>query len=155
MDVIIKELETKTVLAIRHVGPYPEIGAVFQTLSAWAGKNGLFGPETEVIGVYYDNPETTPAEACRSDACITLSGPVEAPEGFHTGEIAGGAYAMAVHAGPYEKLPDVYMMLYGDWPRESGRQPDMTKPCFESYLNNPYEEKPEDLRTEVYMPLLG
>jgi DNA gyrase inhibitor GyrI len=49
----------------------------------------------------------------------------------------------------------VYQTLQGDWPGESGRQPDMTRPCFERHLDNPREVKSEDIRTEIYVPLLG
>ena len=38
-------------------------------------------------------------------------------------EIPGGEYAVVTHKGPFERLPDVYAQLYGDWLPHSGREP--------------------------------
>ena len=155
MEVAIKEIAAKRVLALAHVGPYTGIGAAFEKLCAFAGEKGLLGPATEVLAIYYDDPAQTPAEALRSEACVTVAGPVEVPEGFQVKEIAGGPYAVTVHEGPYEALAGVYTRLYREWPETSGRQPNYGQPCFEVYLNSPDEVKPEELKTEIHMPLAG
>ena len=155
MEVTVKEIPAKRILAVAHTGPYTGIGAAFGKLCTFAGEKGLLGPSTEVLGIYYDDPGQTPAEKLRSEACVTVAGPVEVPEGFQVKEIAGGPYAVTVHEGPYETLAEVYTKLYREWPETSGRQPDYGKPCFEVYLNSPDEEKPEELRTAVHMPLAG
>ncbi|MEM7263951.1 MAG: GyrI-like domain-containing protein, partial [Planctomycetota bacterium] len=67
-------------------------------------------------------------------------------------EVDGGEYAVLVHRGPYEKLGEVYGWLYGVWLAQSGRQPDQ-RPSIEIYLNNCAENPPEELRTEIRIPL--
>ena len=57
---------------MRHVGPYCEAGAAWERLQAWAGPRGLFGPRTLVLGVCHDDPEVTPADKVRYDACVTV-----------------------------------------------------------------------------------
>lgn len=60
-----------TVAYIRVTGPYGQgCKKGRQTLSQWAGTHGL--PVGEYLSLYLDNPETTPAEKCRTDITITL-----------------------------------------------------------------------------------
>jgi len=67
-------------------------------------------------------------------------------------EIAGGAYAVTTHFGPYSKLGDTYAALCGQWAPNSGYGI-RSAPCFEMYLTDPENTAPEDLVTDVYLPL--
>jgi len=152
MNVQIKEIEPMNVAFIHHIGPYAEIAAAYEKLMSWAGKNGLIGPQTKVIGLYYDDPEDTPADKCRSDACITVDGDVKTEGEIGTKTIFGGDYAVATHVGSYDKLIDAWNYLYGQWPSKSGREASFA-PAIEIYLNSPEDTPPEELITELYMPL--
>ena len=66
--------------------------------------------------------------------------------------IAGGAYAVLTHFGPYEKLNASYEKLLGQWLPRSGRRL-RSAPCFEIYLNSPENTAPEDLVTDIHAPL--
>lgn len=152
MDVRLETLEPKPIAFLRNVGPYTGVGEKFQQLYAWAGPKGLLGPQSEVLGVYYDNPEVTPAEKLRADAAVTVAQGTE-PEGdIQIGEIAGGDCAIATHKGSYDGLAESYRWLYGVWLPQSGRVP-ADAPCFERYLNNPGDTAPDDLVTEIHVPL--
>jgi AraC family transcriptional regulator len=59
---------------------------------------------------------------------------------------------MTVHNGPYERLSETYARLCGQWVPRSGRTV-RAAPGLEVYLTNPEDTAPEDLVTEVYMPL--
>ena len=154
MQVKIETLKPKRIASIRHTGPYPEIGPVFGRLCQWAGPRNLFGPDTQVLGIFYDDPETTPADKLRSQAALTVGDDVEAEGEVTIGELAGGDYAVVRHKGCYSKLIDTYRWVYGQWLPTSGREPGDV-PCFEVYHNDPKEVKPEDLETDVYVPLKG
>ncbi len=59
----------------------------------WAGPRNLVRPE-KVLGIYWDNPEVTPPEKCRFDACIIIPGGI-VPEGqIYTQTIKGGPYSV-------------------------------------------------------------
>ncbi|MCB9845036.1 MAG: AraC family transcriptional regulator [Phycisphaeraceae bacterium] len=141
--------------AVRHVGPYIEVGRAFQTLFGWASSRGMIGPRTVMIGVYHDDPTATPAEKLRSDAGITV------PEGFEPApgdpvaivEIPRGECACALFKGPYERLGEAYHWFFGRWLPESGREP-ADRPPFEIYLNNPRDTRSDDLLTRICIPLL-
>jgi AraC family transcriptional regulator len=155
MDVRIETVPPMKVAFIRHVGPYDDGEAISRTwakLMAWAGSRGLLGPQTKHIGIAHDNPHVTPPEKCRYDACITVDRPF-APEGeVGVQEISGGEYAVVTHKGPYEKMAEPYAWLYGEWLPSSGREPSDAA-GFTVYRNSPRDTKPEDLLTDIYVPL--
>jgi AraC family transcriptional regulator len=152
MDVQIKEIKPMRVAFVRHVGPYNEVGSTWQRLCAWAGPRGFLGPQTTFLGLCHDDPEVTPPDKIRYDACVTVHDATE-PEGdVGVQEIAGGEYAVATHRGPYEKLIETYAALCGQWLPQSGREL-RSAPGFEVYRNNPQNTAPEDLLTDIHLPL--
>jgi AraC family transcriptional regulator len=151
-DVRIETVPPRRVAFIRHVGPFAAAEPAFQRLFIWAGRRGLFRPDTLVLGICPDDPDVTPAEKIRFDCCLTVEDLVkpEGEVGFQ--EVAGGDYAVATHRGPYDRLGETYRWLYGVWLPASGREP-ADAPPFEVYRNTPGETPPEDLLTDVYVPL--
>ncbi len=86
---------------VRHTGPYNECGAAWEKLCSWAEAKGLFGPNTQLLGLCYDDPEVTPPEKIRYDACLTIDTDVR-PEGeVGVQEIPGGRYAVTLHQGAF------------------------------------------------------
>jgi AraC family transcriptional regulator len=152
MQVEVKKLKPLRVAFMRHVGPYQNVGETWNQLCAWAGPRGLFGPQTRMLGLCYDDPEVTPPDKIRYDACMTVGEEVAADGPVGVQEIAGGDYAMVLHSGPYEKLNETYAALCGQWLPQSGREL-RSAPAMEIYLNSPNDTLPDQLRTEVYVPL--
>jgi len=152
MEVAIESLEPMRVVFIRHVGPYDQVGPVWNRLFAWAGPRGLVGMNVVAVGVSYDDPGVTPLEHVRCDACLVVNRPVE-PEGeVAVQQIGGGQYGKTRHVGPYEKLADTYARLFGEWLPQSGREA-RSAPTLEFYRNSPLNTKAEELVTDVYIPL--
>jgi AraC family transcriptional regulator len=152
MDVKTEKLPQMKVAFVRHTGPYTEVGSAWQRLMSWAGPRGMFGPATQLIGVYHDDPAVTAPEKLRSDACITVSDTVK-PEGdVGVQTIGGGEYAVVRHTGSYEKLGETYGKLCGAWLPTSGREL-RAAPPLEFYRNSPMNTPPEQLITDIYMPL--
>jgi AraC family transcriptional regulator len=156
LDMQILELEPLRVAAVRHVGPYPELGPAFQKVCEWAGRNQLFGPTTRVLGIFHDDPKSTPPAELRSDACVTVADSVEAEAdaGIAIAEVPGGRYAVGTLKGPYEKLQGAYEWFMGTWFPQSGETP-KDGPCFEVYLNDATSTPPEELLTAIHVPLAG
>lgn len=151
-DVKFETLTPLAVAAVRHVGPYLDIGPVFERLFAWAAARNLMSPQTRCLGIYYDDPSAVPPERCRSEACLLL------PEGvMPEGEarrlvIAGGRHACILHKGPYVELEGAYRWLYHVWLPQSGEEP-ADQPIVEEYLNNPREHPPSEWLTAIRLPL--
>jgi len=152
VEVTVKELPPMRIVFLRHVGPYSAVGATWGRLMAWAGMRGLLGPGMKLIGIVHDDPDVTPPDKVRYDAAVTVNRPIQ-PEGeFGVMELAGGAYAVITHKGPYEELGKTYQQIYGGWLPTSGRQL-RDVPAFEQYLNSPQNTKPEDLLTLIHVPV--
>ena len=153
MDVTIKQLPALRVAAVRHVGPYDQIAEAFGKLGEIAQQHGLF-PESDetLVALYYDDPQTTPAAKLRSDAGIIVGEGPALPGGLSEQRLPAGSYASTIFVGPYDQLPDAWRRLMSEWLPQSGHRP-AASASYELYLNNPHTAKPEDLRTELRIPL--
>ena len=150
MDVTIETMSPLRVGAVRHVGPYAQIGAAFDRLGAIVRAAGLH--PAGLIGVYHDDPRATPPDALRSDAAVVVGEQDALPAGLAEGRLPGGRYAKVVHVGPYERLNDVWARFVGEWFPASGHARGRG-PSYERYLNTPETAPPHELRTELYVPL--
>ena len=151
MQVDIVNQPATRVAAVRHTGPYNQISRAFEKLGSIAGPAGLFGPNTAMLGLYYDDPQSTPADKLRSDAAITVDEGVKVPSGLTEATVPGGRYARATYKGPYDGLPDAWTQVM-EWFEKSGEQMG-DGPSYELYRNDPSDTAPEDLITEIYLPL--
>jgi AraC family transcriptional regulator len=152
MNVQIMTIKPMRVAFMRHVGPYAEVGATWDRLLPWLGKEGLLGGDTQCIGICHDDPEVTPPDRIRYDACVTVDERFAPAGDIGIQTIPGGEYAVVTHFGSYSKLGETYANLLGIWLPRSGWTLRFT-PCFEVYLNDPGSTEPEDLLTDIYAPL--
>ena len=67
-------------------------------------------------------------------------------------KIPGGKWAVSIHQGPYETLWQHWNWLYRDWLPSSGNRLRDAAP-FEIYLNNQKQVSPNELRTEIRIPI--
>jgi AraC family transcriptional regulator len=149
MDATIETLPEMTIAAIRHTGPYNQISEAFFLLGSAVKLSGLFElPNANLVGIYYDDPKTTPAAELRSDAGWTVPAATEVKPPLTRVTLAAGRYAMARHVGPYDQLPAKWGELYA-W---AGKRA-TPGPSFELYRNDPSNAKPAELITELYLPI--
>jgi len=149
----IRKSEPMPVLFVRRTGPYHQAaGQAFAVLCQFAVPRGLLGSSTRMIGISHDDPYVTDESKFRYDACMTIDRDVS-PEGeIGKKTIAGGRYAVFLHAGPYDRFQQTYDQVFKSWLPGSGERL-REEPCFEVYLNSPDQAKPEDLRTEIWLPI--
>ncbi len=149
--VIIRNDAARRLASIPHLGPYPEIGRAFEKLGATIAARGLFPHMGHMVGVYYDSPADVAPAALRSHAGFeTTDAPIAAP--LEEVTLPGGRHAVLTFKGPYAGLPAAYDQLFSLWLPDSGETP-ANSPLFEVYLNTPMDTAPEDLITEICMPL--
>jgi AraC family transcriptional regulator len=156
MNVQIVTVEPMLVASVRHVGPYgsPTIRNTWSTLCRWAAARGLLNQTTKCYGIGHDDPDSTPPDKIRYDACITVAEGTRAEGDVSIQTIAGGRCATTRHTGPHERLQQTYSALFGQWLPESGEEP-ADAPPFEHYVNTPDRTPPEQLITDIYVPLLA
>jgi AraC family transcriptional regulator len=152
MNVTIKQFEPLRVAFVRHTGPYHEVGKTWEKLCMFLGKAGLLGGDCKFVGLSHDDPEVTPPDKIRYDACVTVGKDFHPQGDIGLQVIGGGEYAVMTHFGPYEKLNESYTKLLGQWLPRSGREL-RSGPSLEFYLNSPENTAPEKLLTEICTPL--
>jgi AraC family transcriptional regulator len=153
MHVEIRHYPALRVGTVRHVGPYLQINHAFARLGELAAPARLFErPGAQMVALFYDDPDTTPAEQLRSDAGVVVAPDVELPNGLAERHIAAGDYASTTHVGPYETLGDTWARFMGEWLPASGRRIG-DGVSYEVYHNTPMDTPKEQLRTEIRIPL--
>lgn len=151
-DVEIRDMEAMRVAGVPHKGDYQKIGLAFDKASSVATAENLWPQVLAMAGVYFDDPSAVPDDELRSFAGFGMKSGTEVPEGLETFDIPAGPCAVLRLKGPYSGLRAAYDYLYGDWLAQSGREP-ADRPSYEVYLNSPMETAPEDLLTDVCLPL--
>jgi len=139
--------------AVAHTGAYTSIGGGFDRLSAMMSARGLWPQVRGMVGVYYDDPDAVAEAELRSHAGVILADGMEIPEGLEDVRVDPGPVAVMRYKGPYSGLHAAYKHLYGTWLPASGREP-RDAPPFEIYRNSPQDTKPEDLLTDVHVPIM-
>ena len=154
MDVRIVEVAEQRVLFVRKTGRYDQAAqAAWPVLMSFAYPRKLMKKDTRMIGIGHDNPQITVEDKIRYDACITIDGEVTPDGEVGIQTIQGGLYAVYLHKGSYSGLSASYSAIISEWLPASGKSL-RNAPCWEMYLNrDPRRTKPENLRTEIYIPI--
>lgn len=154
MNVDIRTIEPMRVAYVRHLGGYTVegIGEAYEKLMQWAGPRNLMGPGTRVVGISHDNPDITPGDKCRYDACITVDEGVEARGPVSVKDLPGGTCAVYRFRGKAEEIADAYRSLFGDWLPSSGYQPG-DAPCMEFCLNDPHQDPEGKFTMDICIPV--
>jgi len=152
MNAEVKEMPEYNVAYVRKMGPYSKetCEPAFAELMQWAGSRICYS-SCVVLGIYWDNPDVTPPERCRFDACISI------PQGTathgHIGiqTIQGGPYAVC----HFETKSDGFKQAWEDtfaWLVSSGCECD-EKPCYKLYHNNAVEHPEGKWIFDICIPL--
>ena len=152
----IKTISARRMIYAQGQGSYFEsYKKAWPQVCAYALEHHLFGPKNEYIGIGLDDPSLTETENIRYNACITI-GQESIPEGsddqIKVLEIPEGKYAIFTHRGPYEELKNSYHYIYGQWLAES-KVKLRNQHCLQRYLNSPEDAQPEELLTEIMVPI--
>ncbi len=150
--VIIKDLPETQLMGIWHHGDYMEIGQSFEKVMAVCSMHQLLPDAPQSIGVYYGDPEIVALDQQRSFAGIVVNANVQAPPDLERYLQPSGRFAVLTHRGPYARLGQSYGWLYSCWLPASGETL-RDSPCCEVYLNSPIGISPDELLTEICLPL--
>ncbi|MDN0083565.1 GyrI-like domain-containing protein [Crenobacter sp. SG2305] len=151
MHVTIRQLDKAiSLVCCPHRGPYRQIGQAFDALDSWT--SGQAFEPARVFALYYDDPSATPPEALHSAAGVVLPADTPLGEGLERAEIPSGRYAVLLHKGPYPALEVSYRWLFEQWLPNSG-ETQIDAPCIEEYLNTLHDVAPQELLTEIWVPL--
>ena len=150
-DIVITTRPEMQLLVTEHRGAPHRIGEAFDRLVAWGAPRGLLGPGRVGVSIYLTDmglpePEHRALAGFSVTEEMTPDDPLIVPH-----LLPGGRHAVALHKGPYAKIGETWRAVYA-WLAASDEQP-ANRPAFEVNLNNPRLTPPEELLTEVCVPL--
>lgn len=126
--------------------------ANWEILFAKAQKHQMLNSGSKFYGINWDDPEITPKEKIRYDACISIQNNTAIVTEFSTKTIFGGKYLCFLYKGDYQNLGFVYNQIFKDWIIKMDYNL-REEPVFEQYLNNKEVIPTEDLLTEIFIPI--
>jgi AraC family transcriptional regulator len=151
-EIKIVELDPMRAAYFRSPKGYdPEgVQSAFRRLGEHLGKNPPTG-ETLVLGLSWDDPQTVPPDKCRYDAAFTFSGDAPAGvDGVH--ELSKGTFVHYHYVGPYDGMGKAFEDAHRQLQALGGyRMRDAA--CVEVYRNDPANTPPEELITDIYLPV--
>ena len=153
MKVTIETMPELRVGAVRHLGSYMDISRAFAKLGEIVARAKVQRTSDMVmLAIYYDDPQSTPAAELRSDAALSFPRGATLPEDLTEQTVPAGRHARTTHVGPYNTLGEAWQSLIGEWLPSSGERM-RNSPSYEIYRNSPETTQPQDLRTDLYIPL--
>ncbi len=146
--------DTKTVLFVRSKGRYDECNTetVWNDLEQFAEGKNLINPNSEFLGIIWDDTEITSEEQLRYDACITINTPTKPQGRFGVKQIQPFKAVKFTFKGAYSELDNFYQQIFSIWFPRAGISLS-EKPIIERYLNSPEEVSKENLLTEILIPI--
>lgn len=152
MNANVKDMPEFHVAYVRKMGPYGQetCEQAYGELMQWAGPKGVLGSGA-MLSVYWDNPEVTPPEKCRTDACIGVPTGTETEGQVALQTIRGGSYAVC----HFEISGDTFQQAWDDafaWVIQQGHECD-DQPCYELYHNNGAEHPDGTWILDICIPL--
>lgn len=148
----IDKTEDMRLAALEHRGAYMAIGHAFEKIMTIAESRGFWPNVRGMLGMYHDDPTAVAEKDLRSHAAFILTPGANVPDGMDEKYIDGGEVARLRFKGPYAGLEGAYKYIFGEWLPQSGREP-ADQAAYEIYLNSAMEVAPEDLLTDICVPL--
>jgi AraC family transcriptional regulator len=133
-DLELRTLRPIRVAYMRRVGPYgsPEITAMWGRFHAWCEANGLMSPRRTMYGVAQDNPNITPPDRLRYDACVEIDDGFQRNGVVDVQTLPGGTFACTSFRGTAAEIPAAWVRFLGHTIPQSGYEPDLV-PGIEIY----------------------
>lgn len=130
----VETLPNYRIAFVRRVGPYgPANIEVMEKLKIWAKEKNLLESAT-LFAIPQDNPEITPPDNCRYDACIVISKDYQLGDSICESELSGGKYLVYEVKHTAEDIHKAYTDIFPSL-ISSGYQVD-NKPILEKYSGN-------------------
>lgn len=145
----IRTVEPRNTLTVRVSVPVGELpllmGRAFGEIAALMQRKGI--PFAGMPFALYHNMDMNALDV---EIGFPVAGAVAGEGKIQASTIPGGRVAWAVHVGPYETIEETYDALLS-FARERGLK--VCEWMYESYLNGPDTARPEELQTEICMPI--
>lgn len=125
----------------------------WKALIDYATSNRLIGWNPDAFSIYYDDPDETGVDNCRSDLCIAIRKDIIPGAPIKIKKIEGGTFLVFRYQGPYEKLWNVYNHLFKEHFIRNDKYKLRDAPILEKYMKYSEKTRPENLLTDILIPV--
>lgn len=146
---VVKEVSGFWYAYMDFTGPYSNMEKEINTFMGEFFKQGLI-PAGPAVSVYYNSPNKVKPEELKwaFGFTVTKDAPVKDP--IKRVELKTKKAVVYLHIGPYEDLPKAAAKAV-KFVETNGYE--IAWPTYNRYLNNPQQVKPEELKTELIVPV--
>lgn len=148
-EITATDADAMTVVYLEKKGPYGETGTAMKELFTIMGEKEL-KQRNYAMACYYDDPNTVDPKETRYEVMSEFVGEFKGDKDLKVKEIPAQKMAKMLYVGPYEKCEPAYKEMYG-WIAKNNYE--ACGPSYERYLNDPSKVAPEELKTEIMVPV--
>lgn len=157
MNTSLVYLRPVQVAYVRVRGPYAVSSAqAWEKMLAWLDAHMIRNVVERGFGLAHDDPRCVDQRALRYDACVQI--PVDTmPDAFREFSVQtlpGGAFARRRYVGPHSGIRDEFHNMRSTWAPARGLALDNKRPFVEIYLDDPLRCPPNELRTDLCIPVM-
>lgn len=153
-SITIAEVPPALVAGMRRKGSYALIPVMIMEIFGFLMEKGICPAAGPAYLFHEETPEAAVAADAAGTADVEIVVPVTGkfpPAGdISCYQLPGGRMVRVIHHGPYQECTATYNRLFR-WIGEKGLQ--ITGPIREVYLNDPQGVKPEEILTEILVPV--
>lgn len=148
----IKHLNEIKVAYIRHIGDYRKIDETWRRLVSLGQKSSFLSKESNLMGIYYDDPEITQTERLRYDACVEVEDSINVSADIQNRVIEKGKFMVFRYTGELSKLEEVYAFIYHNYILEQNIDLE-DRPNIEMYITSPAFLRQHHYITDICIPI--
>ena len=149
--VSITDVSAFSYVCFPYTGSYENHETVIGALMEAASTQGfeLTGP---MLGVYYNSPADTPADSLLWEIGFKVPDSMEVTDPLVVKKWVFTKVAKAMHTGSYETVDQTYPKIF-EFIAKQNLMP--AGPTMERFLSDPQQVAPEELKTEIWVPVKG
>lgn len=158
-EIVVEQLDAIWVAAMRHDGPHDpgHTDATWNDLIVWASPRKLLGRALDMrgVGLVWDDPRQFMPSQIRYDVGVPIDPEDEdlVDDPAFVLVTAPGSYLRATHIGSYDSILRTYDLAIGG-PLRYEAWALLAQPIIEVYRDSPAEVGEDDLRTDIYFPVI-
>jgi AraC family transcriptional regulator len=153
-DITLVEVAAQQVVGIRKTGTYILVPELLMKVYEYTLKKKMVIAGPPLFLCHEISPEAVMAANEKGTATVEVawpvSGTVKGSRDMKVYELPGGKMVHTVHRGPYESCEPTYLKIFF-WIEKQGLH--ISGPIREVYPNDPRVVKPEEIITEIFVPV--
>jgi effector-binding domain-containing protein len=147
--ITVQQVEAFAYVSLQQKGPFDKMEeAIGNLMQEMRGQNLV--PGGPMIGIYFNSPDEVKPEDLQWEIGFPVTSQALVQPPLQMKEWNFTQVVVSLHQGPYEKVGETIQKMI-EWMEANGYFP--AGPFLERYMDmNPEELKPEELKTEVWIP---